>query len=202
MSEDGPNPSRGQALIAMAMVLDVEVVRHGNRWAESSINDAMVELAAQAAFTASPPKTPALYEATIVLTDDAEMRELNRTWRNKDQPTNVLSFPASDAPGESAAVGGSTALGECAHLGDVVIAFETTCAEAAEKSLSLSDHVSHLVVHGVLHLLGFDHHEDNEAEQMERLERMALASLGIADPYGIEDGPEIDGKADFAEMEQ
>ena len=133
------------------------------------------DVAAHAAFAQAPPSVPAAYEITVALTDDVEMRELNRTWRSKDEPTNVLSFPAGDAPGEEA------------MLGDVVIAYETTEAEAVAAGISLSDHVSHLVVHGVLHLLGFDHLDDAEAEQMEDLERKALASLGIADPYGRED---------------
>lgn len=172
MSEGGPSPT-GDAPQAVTLV--VEVVRHGDAWNDGPISDDTVALAAQAAFTEALPKGPAAYEATIVLTDDAEMRELNRTWRSKDAPTNVLSFPAGDAPGEASA------------LGDVVIAYETAKAEADQTGISLADHVSHLVVHGVLHLLGFDHLDDAEAEQMEDLERKALASLGIADPYGYGD---------------
>jgi probable rRNA maturation factor len=170
MSEGGPSPTGGGAPQAVTLV--AEVVRHGGAWDETAISDATVALAAQAAFTEALPTGPASYEATIVLTDDTEMRALNRTWRSKDEPTNVLSFPAGDVPGETGA------------LGDVVIAFETAKAEADQTGIPLSDHVSHLVVHGVLHLLGFDHVEDAEAEQMEDLERKVLASLGIADPYG------------------
>jgi probable rRNA maturation factor len=96
---------------------------------------------------------------------------LNRIWRGKDAPTNVLSFPANDA------------VSEAGLIGDVVLAYETTRKEARDEGLALADHVSHLVVHGVLHLLGFDHEEGEEAEQMEDLERTALASLGIVDPY-------------------
>jgi probable rRNA maturation factor len=173
MSEDGP--SRDSEDSPQAMTLVAEVVRHGGTWDEAAVSDAAVELAAHAAFAQAPPSVPAAYEITVALTDDVEMRELNRTWRSKDEPTNVLSFPAGDAPGEEA------------MLGDVVIAYETTEAEAVAAGISLSDHVSHLVVHGVLHLLGFDHLDDAEAEQMEDLERKALASLGIADPYGRED---------------
>jgi probable rRNA maturation factor len=172
MSEDGPSREIDEP--AQAVTLAVEVVRHGGAWEHTAISDPAVELAAHAAFTEAPPAEPAPYEITIALTDDAEMRDLNRTWRGKDQPTNVLSFPAGDAPGEHGA------------LGDVVIAYETTQREAEEAGIALSDHVSHLVVHGVLHLLGFDHLNDDEAEQMEDLERKALASLGIADPYTSE----------------
>jgi probable rRNA maturation factor len=131
----------------------------------------MLERAARAAITAAPPPRQGTYAVTIVLTDDEEMRALNRIWRGKDAPTNVLSFPASDA------------VSEAGLIGDVVLAYETTHKEARDERLVLADHVSHLVVHGVLHLLGFDHEQDEEAEQMEDLERTALASLGIADPY-------------------
>jgi len=135
------------------------------------VTAAMLERAARAAFTAAPPARQGTYAVTIVLTDDEEMRALNRTWRGKDAPTNVLSFPASDA------------VSEAGLIGDVVLAYETTHKEARDERLVLADHVSHLVVHGVLHLLGFDHEKDEEAEQMEDLERTALASLGIADSY-------------------
>ena len=109
------------------------------------------------------------------------MQTLNSQWRGKDAPTNVLSFPAGDAPGEPG------------PLGDIVIAYETAAKEAEEATMPFGDHVSHLVVHGVLHLLGFDHMQDDEAERMEQLERRGLASLGIADPY------RDDGEAGLAE---
>jgi probable rRNA maturation factor len=169
MSEDGP--SRRNEDPPQAAALAVEVVRHGDAWDRAAIGDPTLELAAHAAFSVAPSPKPAPCEITIALTDDAQMRDLNSRWQNKDQPTNVLSFPAGDAPGETGA------------LGDVVIAYETTRREAEESGIAFSDHVSHLVVHGVLHLLGFDHRNDAEAEQMEDLERLALASLGIADPY-------------------
>lgn len=169
MSEDGP--SRNIAEPAPPAEFAADVVRHGGAWDEAAINDATIELAAHAAFAAATPQRPAPYELTIVLTDDTEMRALNREWRGKDEPTNVLSFPTGEA------------LGEPVLLGDVVIAYETAQREAGEAEISLSDHVSHLVVHGVLHLLGLDHDEDETAERMEDLERRALASLGVADPY-------------------
>ena len=169
MSEDGPSlniqdPPR-------AATLAIEVVRHGGAWDDGAVSDAAIELAAHAAFAQAMPKAPLAYEIAILLTDDTEMGELNRTWRGKDAPTNVLSFPAGDAAGEDGA------------LGDIVIAYETTQREAKETGITLSDHAGHLVVHGVLHLLGFDHLNDVEAEKMEDLETKALASLGIADPY-------------------
>ncbi|MBM3561229.1 MAG: rRNA maturation RNase YbeY, partial [Alphaproteobacteria bacterium] len=110
--------------------------------------------------------------------DDAELRALNRNWRGRDKPTNVLSFPAGD-DGETAA-----AQARALWLGDVVIAAETVQAEASDAGMTIADHLAHLVVHGVLHLLGHDHELAAEATRMEALERAILARLGIADPYG------------------
>ena len=101
------------------------------------------------------------------------MRAINAEWRHKDAATNVLSFPASDPRGVS----------EARLLGDVLIAFETLEREAAEECKTLADHFCHLVVHGFLHLLGFDHIEEADAEKMEPIEIRALARLGIANPY-------------------
>ena len=113
-------------------------------------------------------------ELSLVFTNDADIREINAKWRHIDKPTNVLSFPAfALQPGQEP--------GEI--LGDIVIARETVEREAAEEDKSFDDHLSHLVVHGLLHLMGYDHQNDEEAEQMETLERKILASLGISDPY-------------------
>ena len=113
-------------------------------------------------------------ELSLVFTNDADIREINAKWRHIDKPTNVLSFPAfALQPGQEP--------GEI--LGDIVIARETVAREAAEEHKSFDDHLSHLVVHGLLHLMGYDHQNDEEAEQMETLERKILASLGISDPY-------------------
>ena len=109
----------------------------------------------------------------IILTDDAEQRVLNRTWRGKDAPTNVLSFAMADPAAPAPA-------GAPVLLGDVVLAFETVAREAAEQTKPLPDHLSHLVVHGVLHLLGFDHENDAEAAIMEARETEILARAGGA----------------------
>jgi probable rRNA maturation factor len=111
----------------------------------------------------------------VLLTSDAEIQILNREWRGKDNPTNVLSFPSPDMPVPE---------GEVAHLGDIVLAWGTVALEARETGKSLADHATHLVVHGTLHLIGFDHEDEAEAEAMEAKEREILAGLNIADPYG------------------
>lgn len=108
-------------------------------------------------------------DVVVLLTDDAAVHDLNARFRDRDQPTNVLSFPAA----ESAAP----------HLGDLVLAFGVCEAEAAAQGKTLSDHLTHLTVHGILHLLGLDHVDEGEAEAMEAEERTLLASLGVADPY-------------------
>jgi probable rRNA maturation factor len=115
-------------------------------------------------------------ELSIVLTDDAEQRRLNHRWRGIDRSTNVLAFNAWEPSS-------LTPAGAPVLLGDVVLAFETVKREAEEQNKLLADHLSHLVVHGVLHLLGYDHGTDAEAAAMETLEISILASLGVADPY-------------------
>jgi probable rRNA maturation factor len=120
-------------------------------------------------------------EVSVVLADDAFLRRLNRDYRGRDETTNVLSFPAADDAIE--------ALTGPLLLGDIVLAYETVSGEAAARGLALADHLSHLVVHGALHLLGYDHESLAEASAMEGLERRVLAGLGIADPYGAEPAP-------------
>jgi probable rRNA maturation factor len=111
-------------------------------------------------------------EVTLVLTDDAHQRVLNRDWRQIDKSTNVLSFPQIEPFAPLAGL-----------IGDITLARETLEREAGEMEIGFSDHFTHLVVHGFLHLLGYDHIEDDEALQMEGLETQILAILGIADPY-------------------
>lgn len=109
----------------------------------------------------------------VLFTDDAAVRMLNARWRGQDKPTNVLSFPAAASPDGAPAPG----------LGDIALAFETCAAEADAQSKTLHDHAVHLLVHGVLHLLGYDHEDEDDASEMEGLEREILARLGVADPY-------------------
>jgi len=106
-------------------------------------------------------------EISLVFTDDARIRKFNKEFRGKDKPTNVLSFPQKSGP----------------LLGDVILAAETVRREAALAGKTLEDHMAHLIIHGFLHLLGYDHEEDGDAETMEAVERAALKRMGIKDPY-------------------
>ena len=134
---------------------------------------AVVERAAAAALAGTQG------DVVVLLTDDAAVHDLNARFRDRDQPTNVLSFPAADL----------TIPGHASHLGDLVLAFGVCATEAGTQGKTLSDHLTHLTVHGVLHLLGRDHVDEAEAEAMEAEERTLLATLGVADPYRPHDPP-------------
>ena len=144
-------------------------------WRTLAEVETLASRAADAALRDAPPSpAPAppparASDLTILLTGDEEVGQLNARFRGKDQPTNVLSFPAP-----------RTAF---PHLGDIALAHGVCAAEAAAQGKPLADHLSHLVVHGVLHLLGYDHEEDAPAETMEAMERAILSRLGVADPY-------------------
>ena len=146
----------------------IEIEVEAEAWASALPSvEAVVETAAKAALGTVGG------DIVVLLTDDAAVRDLNARFRDKDRPTNVLSFPAPDSAAP--------------HLGDLILAYGVCAAEAVEQGKSLSDHLSHLIIHGVLHLLGHDHEIDDEAEVMEAEERRLLASLGIADPYRADD---------------
>ncbi len=126
-----------------------------------------------------------LFEVSVVLTDDAEQRALNKTYRGKDTSTNVLSFPAWDGTGPAAPKDVPET------LGDIVIAFETVDRERSTQGISWHDHFSHLLVHGMLHLCGYDHENTEDAEKMEHLEITILGKLGVGNPYLDDDAPGI-----------
>ena len=153
-------------------------------WPDDTDWEALAVRAVAAAVNVTPhgalATADAVVEISIRLTDDAEVQTLNRDYRHKDKPTNVLSFPMI-APDLLDAIA-NTDDGEVL-LGDIVLAHGVCEGEAAEKGISLQDHAAHLIVHGTLHLLGYDHQGQAEAEVMEQIERDVLASLGIADPY-------------------
>lgn len=148
---------------------------------------ALAARAARAAVAASPHgellAAAAAVEISVRLTSDEEVRMLNRQYRGKDRPTNVLSFPMVQ-PDLIATVSRNSDDGELL-LGDIVLAHGVCAAEAGERGIGIDDHVAHLIVHGTLHLLGYDHMTDDEGDAMEAIERAALAMLGIADPYAI-----------------
>ena len=168
MSED-PEPSS----------FDVVVLQQDEGWRLALRQaESLARRAALAALAAAPEarRLPGSGALAVVLADDALLQRLNRDFRGRDRPTNVLSF-ANPAPAPG------TPPGEPQELGDVVVARETLLREAAEQDKRPGDHLSHLVVHGVLHLLGYDHEAEPEARLMEGLEVEVLAGLGVADPY-------------------
>ena len=163
------------------MMLEV-AIDADEEWDSSKGWAALARSAAEAAIAESAfpqlASGPRPVEISVLLTSDQTMRALNAKWRGKDRPTNVLSFPLSEAS-DIEAVDGPELM-----LGDLILARGVCVAEAVEKQLPIEDHAAHLMVHGTLHLLGYDHHDDSAAEDMESREIRALARLGIADPYG------------------
>ena len=163
------------------MMLDIAIEADAE-W-DSSSWDWLVRKAAEAAIAESAfphlATSSRPIELSVRLTNDSEVQALNSTWRGKDKPTNVLSFPQMERE-QLAALGGD---GPELMLGDVVLAHGVCVREAEEKAIPLEDHAAHLLVHGTLHLLGYDHGDDEQAEAMEQREVRALARLGIADPY-------------------
>jgi probable rRNA maturation factor len=164
------------------MMLEVMVEADGE-WDSSSGWDRLARQAAEAAVAESAfPQLNAAarsVEISVRLTGDEEVRSLNAQWRGKDKPTNVLSFPLAE-PGE---LEDAAAEGPELMLGDIVLAHGVCAAEAAHKAIPIEAHAAHLLVHGTLHLLGYDHHDDAAAGDMEAREVRALARLGIGDPY-------------------
>ncbi|MCO4092731.1 MAG: rRNA maturation RNase YbeY [Sphingorhabdus sp.] len=189
-------------------MIDVELDM-GVVWGNSDFGQSEVEKAVDAAvrFAGLPglAEYPSPVEVSIKLTDNAEVRALNREWRDKDKPTNVLSFPMLEEDAlqqlrHPNLASGSYFLSDAEKiktlkqvqgdeqememlLGDIILAYETCAAEAKEKDIPVAHHATHLVIHGMLHLLGHDHIEDDEAELMEALEVKALASIGLNNPY-------------------
>ena len=152
---------------------DVAVILRSRKWLEALPT---AEKVSRRAALAALARGPERLEVSILLADDDLVMEFNRDYRGKDEPTNVLAFPGSDDPG---------AANRPVVLGDVVIAYETAAAEVASDAngMRLLDHLSHLVVHGMLHLLGHDHQSAGDARRMEALETEILAGLGVLDPY-------------------
>ena len=164
------------------MTLDIDIDADPE-WDSSTDWAGLVRTAAEAAIAQSAfpqlARSERPVELSIRLTGDDEVKALNASWRGKDKPTNVLSFPQADREDlTDLKVAGPELM-----LGDLVLARGVCEREAVEKEIALEDHAAHLVVHGTLHLLGYDHQDDRSAEDMESREVRALAALGIADPY-------------------
>ena len=174
--------------------LTVTVESEGRRWTCLGALDPGTVAGDVAAALARHRKLSARVGVTLMLSTDARVRILNLQYRGIDKPTNVLSFPSVALPLR-------TRDAEPQHLGDLIVARETLFREAADLRVSPSDHFRHLVLHGLLHLLGFDHETDEDAEEMETLETRILATLGVADPYaGTE--PVAQGARDLARRRQ
>lgn len=154
--------------------MQIAVAIEAGDWAGEKALQALAARAAEAVLAETGQEAPLDAELSLLFSDDAHIRALNRDWRGKDKATNVLSFPAFDvAPGDPLPP----------MLGDIALAFETVRSEAELEEKPFDHHLTHLIVHGLLHLLGHDHEDDSEAEAMEALERQALARLAIPDPY-------------------
>ncbi|MBX9741748.1 MAG: rRNA maturation RNase YbeY [Beijerinckiaceae bacterium] len=155
------------------MTPDVDVMIEAESWSALADLESLSRRAIDAALAQARTAIAPHAEVSIMFCDDARIRELNQQWRGLDKPTNVLSFPAAQP----------SALATAPLLGDIVVAFETVERESRDEDKPLQDHVSHMIVHGFLHLLGYDHETDADADVMETAERGALARLGVADPY-------------------
>lgn len=155
--------------------IDIDISRRGGDWPAEAVLRPLVERAIQSAVGATPAGDAAgPCDLSVVFTDDAEIRTLNARFRGRDATTNVLAFPAAAMIAPQRA------------LGDIVLAQETISGEAAAGGLTLDHHLTHLLIHGFLHIVGFDHGNDAEAMAMERMETAILARLGIADPHAGE----------------
>ncbi len=142
-------------------------------WVNRALNAAEIQLGLSADYPS---------EVSFLFTDDATIQGINNEWRGKDKPTNVLSFPAFPLrPG----------MAPKPLLGDIVVALETVQREAIEEQKTFENHLTHMFVHGLLHLLGYDHETDDDAEQMEHLERQILETLAIPDPYALFDSRDV-----------
>ncbi|MEM8569312.1 MAG: rRNA maturation RNase YbeY [Pseudomonadota bacterium] len=152
----------------------VEVIVEDDRWAERDLSDLTEQVAASVLRELG--HAPSDFEVSLLACDDARISALNAEFRGVKKPTNVLAWPSGNLEARDAGE-------ERVFLGDIAMAFETCAAEAEAAQLALVDHTAHLFAHGMLHLLGFDHQETEDAEEMERFEIKVLATLGVKNPY-------------------
>ena len=156
------------------MATSVDILDEHDAWDVVPDRAAIADRIIATAATMYGADLPAEAEVSLLFCNDARIRELNRMWRGQDKPTNVLSFPSPRQHEFDPS------------LGDIAIAFETVAREAADEGKTMADHMAHLLAHGFLHLVGFDHETETDAEVMENAERSILAVHGIADPYGFD----------------
>jgi len=164
----------------MSQIVEVDITLETDAWERHLKHcDAFSQKVLETVFRKLPDIVKEPVEVAILLADDEALQELNKSWRGKDRPTNVLSFPAPKDlrpyPGQPL------------FLGDLALSFSTLEREAREQSKTFEQHAAHLLIHGTLHLLGFDHETEEEAKIMEELEVQILADMGIPDPYNEED---------------
>lgn len=169
------------------MSVEIDIICGAESWRSVDGLDALTRESVDASLAESGAKLVEGCEVSVSFCDDAEIRELNAEWRGKDKPTNVLSFPT---PGP---------LSARPLLGDIVISYETVAREAAEQEKTLREHTAHMVIHGFLHLIGYDHETAAEAEVMEGLERRIASRLGLRDPYAGEAAGEEDKAGELNE---
>jgi probable rRNA maturation factor len=167
--------------------MEIDFLTEDEAWLVLPEREALARRAVRATFEALEAPEPQS-ELSIVFAGDAAVAELNHRWRGKQGPTNVLSFPAAAAPGQGGAM-----------LGDIVLAAGVIRSEANSQGKPLENHTAHLIIHGVLHLLGHEHGDDASAEAMERLEVQAMRRLGLPDPYEDATAPGCDPGARVAE---
>lgn len=157
---------------------EIDILINEPRWQKALPGcEALVNQSLEAVLTHL--KASKTYEISVLMTNDAEIQELNHTWRGKDKPTNVLSFPQD----------------EDTLLGDIILSLETIEMEAQDQNKALADHTAHLLVHGLLHLLGYDHEENDDAEEMEALEIDICAQIGVKNPYALNEKDGGDDKS-------
>jgi probable rRNA maturation factor len=154
----------------------IDIIVDAPAWERTADLEGLATRAVKASCNASGAKLAPASEVAITFCDDAAIRALNAQWRKRDAATNVLSFPMPGAAEQKLL------------LGDIVIAYETVAREAAEQGKTFEDHTSHMIIHGFLHLIGYDHETPEEADVMEALERRISAALGLSDPYEQEPG--------------
>jgi probable rRNA maturation factor len=158
------------------IAVDVDVAIGCDGWPQEAVLVAMAKTAFSTAMDVLELEEQ--FNVSLLFTDDAAVQTLNAKWRGLDKPTNVLSFPAGESP----------LAGEVEFLGDIALALQTVRQEALDENKIFEHHVSHLLIHGFLHLCGYDHETgDEDAEEMEALERAILARLAIADPYAVDE---------------